>query len=153
QMQRIYGTSFFSQEELDEWVKQKEEAERRDHRRLGPELDLFSINDLIGPGLVLWHPNGALIRKIIEQFLNDELYRRGDGFVNTPHITQWELCRASGHMQMYKGGLYPGRKEEGDERKESGLKPMNCPFHIQIYRSRQRSYRDLPIRLAEYGTV
>src|SRR6266508_215245 len=131
----------------------KEEAERRDHRRLGPELDLFSINDLIGPGLVLWHPNGALIRKIIEQFLNDELYRRGYGFVNTPHITQSELFRISGHLQMYKDVLYPGLKDEEDERIEYRLKPMNCPFHIQIYRSRQRSYRDLPVRLAEYGTV
>jgi threonyl-tRNA synthetase len=153
QMQRIYGTSFFSQEELDEWAKQKEEAERRDHRRLGPELDLFSINDVIGPGLVLWHPNGALIRKIIEQFLNDELYRRGYGFVNTPHVTQSELFKISGHLQMYKDVLYPGLKDEDDERIEYRLKPMNCPFHIQIYKSRQHSYRDLPVRLAEYGTV
>jgi threonyl-tRNA synthetase len=153
QMQRIYGTSFFSQEELDEWVKRKEEAEKRDHRRLGPELDLFSVSELIGPGLVLWHPNGALIRKIIEQFLNDELYRRGYGFVNTPHITQSELFRISGHLQMYKDVLYPGLKDEEDERIEYRLKPMNCPFHIQIYSSRQRSYRDLPVRLAEYGTV
>jgi len=153
QMQRIYGTAFFSQEELDEWVKQKEEAERRDHRRLGTELDLFSISDVIGPGLVLWHPNGALIRKVIEQFLNDELYRRGYSFVNTPHVTQSELFKISGHLQMYKDVLYPGLKDEEDERIEYRLKPMNCPFHIQIYKSRQRSYRDLPVRLAEYGTV
>src|SRR5712692_5486480 len=97
QMQRVYGTAFFSQEELDAWLKQKEEAERRDHRRLGPELDLFSFSDVIGPGLVLWHPNGALIRKVIEQYLNEELYRRGYSFVNTPNITQSELFRISGH--------------------------------------------------------
>jgi threonyl-tRNA synthetase len=153
QMQRIYGTAFFSQEELDEWIKQKEEAERRDHRRLGTELDLFSINDVIGPGLVLWHPNGALIRKVIEQFLNDELYRRGYSFVNSPHVTQSELFKISGHLQMYKDVLYPGLKDEEDERIEYRLKPMNCPFHIQIYKARQRSYRDLPQRYAEYGTV
>lgn len=153
QMQRIYGTSFFTPEELDEWLKQKEEAERRDHRRLGTELDLFSFSELIGPGLVLWHPNGALIRKVIEQFLNEELYRRGYSFVNTPHITQSDLFETSGHLQMYKDVLYPGLKDEDDERLEYRLKPMNCPFHIQIYESRQRSYRDLPIRLAEYGTV
>ncbi len=153
QMQRIYGTSFFTQEELDDWIKQKEEAERRDHRRLGPELDLFSINDIIGSGLVLWHPNGALIRKVIEQFLNDELYRRGYSFVNTPHITQSELFRISGHLQHYNKDLYPPMKDEDDERVEFRMKPMNCPFHIQIYKSRQRSYRDLPQRYAEYGTV
>jgi threonyl-tRNA synthetase len=153
QMQRIYGTSFFTQEELDEWFKMKEEAERRDHRRLGLELDLFSINDVIGSGLVLWHPNGGLIRKIIEQFLNDELYRRGYSFVNTPHITQADLFRISGHLQHYNKDLYPPMKDEEDERIEYRVKPMNCPFHIQIYKSRQRSYRDLPQRFAEYGTV
>ena len=102
QMQRIYGTSFFSQEELDDWIKQKEEAEKRDHRRLGPELDLFSFSDAIGPGLVLWHPNGALIRKVIEQFLNDKLYQSGYSFVNTPHVTQSELFRISGHLENYQ---------------------------------------------------
>lgn len=153
QMQRIYGISFFSQEELDAWVKQKEEAERRDHRKLGPELDLFSINEVIGPGLVLWHPNGALIRKVIEQFLNDELYRRGYSFVNTPHLTQSELFRISGHLQHYSKDLYPAMTDDEDERIQYRMKPMNCPFHIQIYKSRQRSYRELPQRYAEYGTV
>lgn len=153
QMQRIYGISFFSQEELDAWTRQKEEAERRDHRKLGPELDLFSINEVIGSGLVLWHPNGALIRKVIEQFLNDELYRRGYSFVNTPHVTQSELFRISGHLQHYSKDLYPAMKDEEDERVEYRMKPMNCPFHIQIYKSRQRSYRELPQRYAEYGTV
>jgi threonyl-tRNA synthetase len=153
QMQRIYGTSFFSQEELDDWLKQKEEAERRDHRRLGPELDLFSFSDAIGPGLVLWHPNGALIRKVIEGFLNEELYRRGYSFVNTPHITQSELFRISGHLQLYRDVLYPEMKDIENEHIDYRLKPMNCPFHIQIYSSRQRSYRNLPQRYAEYGTV
>ncbi|MEP7274128.1 MAG: threonine--tRNA ligase, partial [Acidobacteriota bacterium] len=153
QMQRIYGTSFFSQEDLDEWLKQREEAERRDHRKLGAELDLFSISEVIGPGLILWHPNGAMIRKLIEQFLNDELYRRGYSFVNTPHITQSELFRISGHLDHYNSALYPPMKDEETEGLEYRLKPMNCPFHIQIYRSNQRSYRDLPQRYAEYGTV
>jgi threonyl-tRNA synthetase len=153
QMQRIYGTSFFSQEELDEWVRQKEEAEKRDHRRLGPELDLFSFSDAIGPGLVLWHPNGALIRKVIEQFLNEELYRRGYSFVNTPHVTQSELFRISGHLENYQEGLYPPMKDKENEQIEYRMKPMNCPFHIQIFKARQRSYRDLPQRYAEYGMV
>ncbi len=153
QMQRIYGTAFFTQEELDEWVRQKEEAERRDHRRLGPELDLFSFSEAIGAGLVLWHPNGALIRKVIEQFLNDELYRRGYSFVYTPHVTQSELFRISGHLEHYQDVLYPGMTDSENEDLQYRLKPMNCPFHIQIYGSRQRSYRDLPQRYAEYGTV
>ncbi len=153
QMQRIYGTSFFSQEDLDGWIKQKEEAEKRDHRRLGQELDLFSFSDAIGPGLVLWHPNGALIRKMIEQFLNDVLYQRGYSFVNTPHITQSELFRISGHLEHYHEGLYPAMKDKENEQIEYRMKPMNCPFHIQIYKARQRSYRDLPQRFAEYGMV
>ncbi len=153
QMQRIYGTSFFSQEDLDEWIKQKEEAEKRDHRRLGNELDLFSFSDAIGPGLVLWHPNGALIRKVIEQYLNEELYRRGYSFVNTPHVTQSELFRISGHLEHYQEGLYPPMKDKENEQIEYRMKPMNCPFHIQIFKAKQRSYRDLPQRYAEYGMV
>ncbi len=153
QMQRIYGTSFFTQEELDEWLKQREEAERRDHRRLGAELDLFSLSEELGSGLILWHPNGGMIRKLIEQFLNDELYRRGYSFVNSPHITQSELFRISGHLEKYNTNLYPPMKDEEAEDLEFRLKPMNCPFHILIYRSKQRSYRDLPQRFAEYGTV
>jgi threonyl-tRNA synthetase len=152
-MQRIYGTAFFTQEELDGWLKQKEEAERRDHRRLGAELDLFSFSDAVGPGLVLWHPNAGLIRKQIEQFLNDELYRRGYSFVNTPHLTQSELFRISGHLGLYHADLYPPMKDEQNSELEFRLKPMNCPFHIQIFKARQRSYRDLPQRYAEYGTV
>lgn len=153
QMQRIYGTSFFSQEDLDAWLKQKEEAEKRDHRRIGPELDLFSFSDAIGPGLVLWHPNGALIRKVIEQFLNEELYKRGYSFVNTPHVTQSELFRISGHLENYQEGLYPPMTDKENEQIEYRMKPMNCPFHIQIFKAKQRSYRDLPQRYAEYGMV
>lgn len=153
QMQRIYGTAFFSQEELDDWIKQKEEAERRDHRKVGPELDLFSFSEAIGSGLVLWHPNGAMIRKLIENFLNEELYRRGYDFVYTPHVTQSELFKISGHLEHYQDVLYPGMVDSENEALQYRLKPMNCPFHIQIYSSRQRSYRDLPQRYAEYGTV
>jgi threonyl-tRNA synthetase len=153
QMQRIYGTSFFSQEDLDAWLKQKEEAEKRDHRRLGQDLDLFSFSDAIGPGLVLWHPNGALIRKVIEQFLNEELYKRGYSFVNTPHVTQSELFRISGHLENYQEGLYPPMRDKENEQIEYRMKPMNCPFHIQIFKAKQRSYRDLPQRYAEYGMV
>ena len=153
QMQRIYGTAFFSQEELDEWIRQKEEAERRDHRKVGPELDLFSFSEAIGSGLVLWHPNGAMIRKLIENFLNEELYRRGYDFVYTPHVTQSELFKISGHLEHYQDVLYPGMVDSENEALQYRLKPMNCPFHIQIYSSRQRSYRDLPQRYAEYGTV
>ncbi|MFN6202923.1 MAG: threonine--tRNA ligase [Acidobacteriota bacterium] len=152
-MQRIYGTAFFSQEELDDWIKQKEEAERRDHRKVGPELDLFSFSEAIGSGLVLWHPNGAMIRKLIETFLNEELYRRGYDFVYTPHVTQSELFKISGHLEHYQDVLYPGMVDSENEALQYRLKPMNCPFHIQIYSSRQRSYRDLPQRYAEYGTV
>lgn len=153
QMQRIYGNAFFTQEQLDDWLKQREEAERRDHRKLGAELDLFSFSDDVGSGLALWHPNGAMIRKLIEQFLNDELYRRGYSFVNTPHITQSELFRISGHLEHYSKDLYPPMKDDEAGGLEFRLKPMNCPFHIEIYKSRQRSYRDLPQRFAEYGTV
>ncbi len=153
QMQRIYGTAFFTQEELDEWVKQKEEAERRDHRKLGVELDLFSFSDQVGAGLALWHPNGAQIRRVIEQFLDEELFRRGYSMVNTPHITQSELFKTSGHLTNFKEMLYPAMRDSEESDLEFRLKPMNCPFHIQIYKSRQRSYRDLPQRFSEYGTV
>jgi len=153
QMQRIYGTSFFTQEELDAWLKQKEEAERRDHRKLGAELDLFSFSEQIGSGLALWHPNGAQIRKSIELFLDEELFRQGYSFVNTPHITQSDLFVTSGHLKHFREMLYPGMKDDHDAELEFRLKPMNCPFHIQIFDSRPRSYRDLPQRYAEYGTV
>jgi threonyl-tRNA synthetase len=150
QMQRIYGTAFFSQEELDAWQRQREEAERRDHRRLGRELDLFSIQEQYGQGLVFWHPKGAVIRKAMEDYLFDELRARGYSLVYTPHIARRELWQVSGHDQNYGDSMFaPTKLEETEFR----LKPMNCPFHIGIYKSQQRSYRDLPQRYAEMGTV
>ncbi len=151
QMQRIYGTSFFSEEELNEFLKRREEAEKRDHRRLGPELDLFSIREEYGPGLVFWHPNGGIIRKEMEDFLKEELLKRGYGLVVTPHIARFSLWERSGHAGYYRESMYPTMKL--DEHEEYQLKPMNCPFHIGIYASKTRSYRDLPVRLAEFGTV
>src|SRR4030095_1776328 len=148
QMQRIYGTAFFSQEELDAWLKQRGEAERRDPRRLGGELDLFSIQEEYGQGLVLWHPKGGAIRKEMEDYLRDELLKRGYGLVFTPHIAKRELWFTSGHEENYADSMFsPVEFEEQEYR----IKPMNCPFHIGIYKSAQRSYRDLPIRLAEFG--
>ncbi|HKS27016.1 MAG TPA: threonine--tRNA ligase [Pyrinomonadaceae bacterium] len=150
QMQRIYGTAFFTQEELDAWLKQREEAERRDHRRLGRELDLFSIQESYGQGLIFWHPKGAAIRKAMEDYLYEELVRRNYSFVYTPHIARRELWQISGHEQNYGDSMFsPTKIEEAEFR----LKPMNCPFHIGIYGSQQRSYRDLPQRYAEMGTV
>jgi threonyl-tRNA synthetase len=150
QMQRIYGTAFFTQEELDAWLKQKEEAERRDHRRLGKELDLFSIQESYGQGLIFWHPKGGVIRKEMEDYLYQELIKRNYSFVYTPHIARRELWQISGHEQNYGDSMFsPTKIEEAEFR----LKPMNCPFHIGIYRSQQRSYRDLPQRYAEMGTV
>ncbi len=150
QMQRIYGTAFATQEELDAWVKQREEAERRDHRRIGKELDLFSIQDAYGQGLVFWHPKGAVIRKAMEDYLFEELSGRGYTFVYTPHIAKRDLWVTSGHDQSYGDSMFsPVKLEETEFR----LKPMNCPFHIGIYKSQQRSYRDLPQRYAEMGTV
>ena len=150
QMQRIYGTAFFTQDELDSWVKQRAEAERRDHRRLGRELDLFSIQEQYGQGLIFWHPKGAMIRKMMEDYLYEELIKRGYSFVYTPHIAKRELWQVSGHDQNYGDSMFsPTTLEETEFR----LKPMNCPFHIGIYKSQQRSYRDLPQRYAEMGTV
>ncbi|MGH9945354.1 MAG: threonine--tRNA ligase, partial [Pyrinomonadaceae bacterium] len=150
QMQRIYGTAFNTQEELEAWQRQREEAERRDHRRLGRELDLFSIQEAYGQGLIFWHPKGAIIRKAMEDYLFDELRRRDYSLVYTPHIARRELWQVSGHEQSYGDSMFaPTKLEETEFR----LKPMNCPFHIGIYKSQQRSYRDLPQRYAEMGTV
>lgn len=150
QMQRIYGTAFFSQEELEAWLKQREEAEKRDHRRLGRELDLFSIQEAYGQGLIFWHPKGAVIRQQMEAYLSEELTRRNYSIVYTPHIAKRELWHISGHEQNYGDSMFaPTTLEETEFR----LKPMNCPMHIAIYKSQQRSYRDLPQRYAEMGTV
>jgi threonyl-tRNA synthetase len=150
QMQRIYGTAFFSQEELDAWLKQREEAEKRDHRRLGRELDLFSIQEQYGQGLVFWHPKGGIVRQQMDDYLREELVKRNYSFVYTPHIARRELWQLSGHEQNYGDSMFaPTKLEETEFR----LKPMNCPMHIGIYKSQQRSYRDLPQRYAEMGTV
>src|SRR5207249_5302181 len=140
QMQRIYGTAFFTQEELDAWLKQRSEAEKRDHRRLGRELDLFSIQEQYGQGLVFWHPKGGIVRQQMDDYLRAELVKRNYSFVYTPHIARRELWQLSGHEQNYGDSMFaPTTLEETEFR----LKPMNCPFHIGIYKSQQRSYRDL----------
>ena len=150
QMQRIYGTAFAEQAELDAWLKQREEAERRDHRRLGRELDLFSISDDYGAGLILWHPKGGIVRGEMEKLLREELERRNYSFVYTPHIAKRQLWVTSGHEENYADSMYAPTSIEDEEYR---LKPMNCPFHIGIYKSSQRSYRDLPQRYSEAGTV
>ncbi len=150
QMQRIYGTAFATQEELDAWMLQREEAEKRDHRKLGRQLDLFSIDDNYGQGLILWHPKGGIIRNEMERLLKEELEQRGYSFVFTPHIAKRDLWVTSGHEGNYADSMYAPTKIEDEEYR---LKPMNCPFHIGIYRSSPRSYRDLPQRYSEMGTV
>jgi threonyl-tRNA synthetase len=149
QMQRIYGTAFFTQEELDAWLKQREEAEKRDHRRLGRELDLFSIQEEYGQGFIFWHPKGGAIRKEMEDYLREQLNLRGYGLVFTPHIAKRELWFTSGHEINYVDAMFSPVEFEGQEFR---IKPMNCPFHIGIYKLTQRSYRDLPLRYAEFGT-
>lgn len=150
QMQRIYGTAFFTQEQLDAWLKQREEAEKRDHRRLGKELDLFSIHEQYGQGLIFWHPKGAVIRQQMEDYLREELMKRNYSLVYTPHIAKRELWHISGHEQNYADSMFAPTTLEDTEFR---LRPMNCPMHIAIYKSQQRSYRDLPQRYAEMGTV
>jgi threonyl-tRNA synthetase len=149
-MQRIYGYAFFTKEELDQHLYRIEEAKRRDHRKLGRELDLFSIPDETGAGLVLWHPKGGFIRKQIEDYWRDEHYAGGYDIVYTPHIAKLDLWNTSGHTEYYKANMYAPIEIENVAYQ---LKPMNCPFHLMIYRSRLRSYRDLPYRWAELGTV
>lgn len=149
-LQRIYGVSYPSQTELEDFLKRLEEAKKNDHRKLGRELELFSFQEEAGPGLVFWHPKGALVRKIIEDFMKDVLLKNGYDLVNTPHIAKINLWQTSGHTEFYKESMYPTM----DLAEASyQLKPMNCPFHILIFKSKLRSYRDLPIRMAEYGTV
>jgi threonyl-tRNA synthetase len=151
QLQRIYGTAFSNKTELAAWIQAQEEAKRRDHRRIGKEMGLFTISPRVGPGLVLWMPKGGLIRLELEKLMQQELLKRGYAPVFTPHIGLTELYKTSGHFPYYKDSQYPTLKGEGDE--EYLLKPMNCPHHIEIYAAEPRSYRDLPIRLAEFGTV
>ena len=150
QMQRIYAACFVDQKELDEYLHKLEEAKRRDHRKLGTELDLFSIQDEAGPGLIFWHPKGAIIRRQMEDWLRENLLARGYDLVFTPHIMDLNLWKTSGHANFYRENMF-GPIEV--EKAEYQLKPMNCPGHILIFKSRLRSYRELPIRLAELGTV
>ncbi|AFY42028.1 threonine--tRNA ligase [Nostoc sp. PCC 7107] len=156
QLQRIYGTAWETPEQLAEYKRRKEEALRRDHRKLGKELGLFIFSDLVGPGLPLWTPKGTLLRNILEDFLKQEQLKRGYLPVVTPHIARVDLFKTSGHWQKYKEDMFPLMAEdEAAAALEQGfvMKPMNCPFHIQIYKSELRSYRELPMRLAEFGTV
>jgi threonyl-tRNA synthetase len=151
QLQRVYGTAWFTQEELDAYMHRLEEARKRDHRRLGAELDLFSFPDEIGSGLPVFHPNGGLVRKLMEDYSRQRHEEAGYSFVNTPHITKEDLFRVSGHLEWFAEGMFPPM--ELDEGTKYYLKPMNCPMHILIYRSRMRSYRELPLRLFEFGSV
>ena len=148
--QRIYGTAFYSKKDLDEFLKMKEEAEKRDHRKLGQELDLFSTPEELGGGLPLWHPKGAILRSIIENFWKKEHQKRGYELVYTPHIAKLDIWKTSGHWDFYRENLYSPM--EIDEQ-EYLVKPMNCPFHIYIFKSYLRSYKELPIKYAELGTV
>ena len=149
-LQRIYGTSFPTQAELDAHLARLEEIKRRDHRKVGKELDLITIQDEIGPGLVLWHPKGALVRLLIENFWREQHIQNGYDLVYSPHVARLDLWKTSGHVDYYRDNMFTPMKVEASEYQ---LKPMNCPFHIMIYKSHLRSYRDLPIRYGELGTV
>ncbi|HUK99338.1 MAG TPA: threonine--tRNA ligase [Nitrospirota bacterium] len=149
-LQRIYGISFTTKEALDQYLVRLEEIKRRDHRKLGRDLDLFSVSDEVGGGLALWHPRGAMIRKTIEDFWRDEHQRNGYDFVFTPHVGRGALWETSGHLGFYRENMYSSMEVEGQE---YYVKPMNCPFHIMIYKNKLRSYRELPMRYAELGTV
>ena len=150
QLQRIYGTAFFSQKELEEYLNRLEEAKRRDHRLLGKQLDLISIQELAGPGLIFFHPKGALVRKQLEDWMREQYLARGYSLVNTPHVARESLWNISGHLDNYSESMFAAMElDDGMYR----LKPMNCPMHILIYKDSPRSYRDLPVRLGELGTV
>lgn len=149
-LQRIYGTAFPTKEELDSYLKFLEEVKKRDHRRVGKQLRLFEISEEVGPGLIIWLPNGAIVRKVIEDFWKEEHLKAGYQLLYTPHIAKLELWGKSGHLDFYRENMFsPMQIEEVAYQ----LKPMNCPFHIQVYKSEIRSYRDLPLRYAELGTV
>ncbi len=150
QLQRIYGTSFFSKKDMDDYVHKLEEAKKRDHRVLGKQLDLFSIQDLAGPGLIFWHPKGGIIRKEMEDWMRDEYLKRGYSLVCTPHVARTDLWKISGHEGYYAQNMFtPMELDDADYR----MKPMNCPFHVLIFKDSLKSYRDLPVRLGELGTV
>jgi threonyl-tRNA synthetase len=154
-LQRIYGTAWFSKDDLDAYVRRLEEAKKRDHRVLGKQLDLFSIQEDVGPGLICWHPKGAMVQFQLRRFIEDTILERGYSLVYTPHVTREQLFLRSGHLPLYADNQFPpmaaGEGEAEDVRYR--VKPMNCPMHILVYASQQRSYRDLPIRLAEIANV
>src|SRR5215469_15503780 len=150
QLQRIYGTSFFSKKDLDNYLHQMEEAKKRDHRVIGKQLDLFSIQELAGPGLIFWHPKGGLIRKEMEDWMRDQYLKRGYSLVSTPHVARRQLFYTSGHEGYYSQNFFDVMELDDAEYR---LKPMNCPGHILIYKDSLKSYRDLPVRLGELGTV
>jgi len=149
-LQRIYGTAFFDKKALKKHLNMLEEAKKRDHRKLGKELQLFTMQDEIGPGLVLWQPKGALLRKLIEDYWKDAHYRNDYDLLYTPHIARQDLWKTSGHLDFYAENMYSAMDIDGVSYQ---LKPMNCPFHIGIYNSNKRSYREFPIRWCELGTV
>lgn len=149
-LQRIYGTAFTDEEDLKKYLEFLDEIKRRDHRKLGKELDLFSISEDVGAGLIIWHPNGSIIRRVIEDFWLGEHYRAGYKILYTPHIAKLNLWQKSGHLDFYKENMYSPMEIEGVDYE---IKPMNCPFHIHVYKTSLRSYRDLPLRYAELGTV
>jgi threonyl-tRNA synthetase len=150
QLQRIYGTSFFSTKDLDDFLNKQEEAKKRDHRVLGQQLDLFSIQELAGPGLIFWHPKGGIIRKEMEDWMRAEYLKRGYSLVYTPHVARRQLWQTSGHEGYYAQNMFDVMELDDAEYR---MKPMNCPFHILIYKDSLKSYRDLPVRLGELGTV
>jgi threonyl-tRNA synthetase len=150
QLQRIYGTSFFSKKDLDDFLNKQEEAKKRDHRVLGQQLDLFSIQELAGPGLIFWHPKGGIIRKEMEDWMRSEYLKRGYSLVYTPHVARRQLWQTSGHEGYYASNMFDVMELDDAEYR---MKPMNCPFHILIYKDSLKSYRDLPVRLGELGTV
>ena len=149
-LQRIYGTAWVEESQLQEYLTRIEEAKKRDHRKLGKELELFAINDEVGPGLIIWLPKGARVRRALEEFLYDELYKRGYELTYTPHVARLSYWGTSGHLGFFRENMFSPMELEDDSYQ---LKPMNCPIHIAVYRNTLRSYRDLPIRLAEFGTV
>jgi threonyl-tRNA synthetase len=149
-LQRIYGTAFPTKEELDDYLKYLEEVKKRDHRKLGKQLKLFEISEEVGPGLILWLPNGAIIKKVIEDFWKEEHLKAGYQLLYTPHIAKLDLWEKSGHTEFYRENMFSPMVIDDVAYQ---IKPMNCPFHIQVYKSELRSYRDLPLRFAELGTV
>lgn len=149
-LQRIYGLCFENKDALSAYVKQQEEAAKRDHRKLGPELGLFTINDNVGPGLILFQPKGGMLRRILEDWIKDENLKRGYDLVVSPHIARLHLFEVSGHAGFYSESMFHPMEVDGEKYQ---IKPMNCPFHVEIYRSHLRSYRDLPLRFSELGTV